>query len=195
MPGMDVFGKPLRRTKEEMESLVEFFHEFGCFLSRGFSFLVRKARWDDLDAIFGMYFNKRNNRYLLHNPMKRTDFKGIWKEMLARKYSFVYEEKGRIMGFISAIAKEGQERHVAHITPIVVRCECVGRGIGRRMMKHLLKMLRDDGFRRIELIVNSDNRTGLDFFRRLGFAKEATLKMGTRRGRRYYDDYLMVKFF
>jgi len=50
-------------------------------------------------------------------------------------------------------------------------------------------------FKRIELIVNSDNNRAINFFRKYDFEIEAVLKKHTERNGEYFDDFLMVKFF
>jgi len=156
---------------------------------------IRKARKEDLDAVFKIYFDEENNQYLKYNPMPKENFSRIWRMKVARKHTYVCEMLGDVIGLISASCSEGQEEHVAHIAPIVVRKELKGFGVAKKLMRHILRKLREDGFKRIDLTVNADNKRGIKFFRKFGFEKEAVIRKQTKRGGRYYDDYLMVKFF
>jgi putative acetyltransferase len=193
---VDTVKKVFKRTKNDAVALVDFFLSFGEFLSGGYNFIIRKARQEDFDSVFGIYFDKESNRYLHYSgPMKRSEFKKIWETMIQRRHSYVYEKNGEVIGYISCDCKTGQCVHVAEITPIVVKRGHKGERVGYRLMRFLLRRLKEDGFKRIELMVNADNVKGIRFFRRLGFEREATIKKNTKRGRRYYDDYLMVKFF
>lgn len=158
--------------------------------------MIRKAEERDFKRIHQMYFSRSANRFLYYDPIDREDFKKSWKKMLRRRYSFVYEKKGRVLGFISCIRKTGQEKHIAHISPIVVEPGSKGEGVGGEMMEFLLQKLKyQSRFKRLELVVNSDNERAIKFFRKHGFEIEAVLKKHTEREGEYFDDFLMVKFF
>jgi len=158
--------------------------------------LIRKAEGRDFEKVSEMYFSKSANRFLYYDPCDKEDFNNSWKKMLKRKYSFVFEKKGKVVGFISCIRKIGQEKHIAHISPVVVEPGSKGEGIGCELMTFLLKKLKyQSRFKRLELVVNSDNERAIKFFRKHGFEIEAVLKKHTEREGQYFDDFLMVKFF
>jgi len=143
-----------------------------------------------------MYFSRTSNRFLYYDPINKEDFKKSWKKMLRRKYNFVCVRRGKVVGFITCIRKIGQERHIAYIGPVVVKPGMKGEGIGKEMVEFLLNKLKyTSRFKRIELVVNSDNRRAVEFFRNQGFEIEAVLKKHTERKGEYFDDFLMVMFF
>ncbi|MFH1237690.1 MAG: GNAT family N-acetyltransferase [Candidatus Aenigmatarchaeota archaeon] len=156
---------------------------------------IRRAMEKDFETVLKIYFDEENNYYLNYNPMKKEEFRKIWNDMVARKHTYVCEMLGDVIGFISASSPEGQGQHVAHITPIVVRKEFRGFGVSKKLMRYILKKLREEGFKRVDLEVNADNKRGIKFFKKFGFEREATMKKNVKKGGRYYDDYLMVKFF
>ena len=158
--------------------------------------LIRKSEGKDFNQVAEMYFSKSANRFLYYDPINIDDFKKTWKKMLRRKYSFVCVRKGEVVGFITCIRKIGQEKHIAYIGPVVVKPGKRGEGIGKEMMNFLLQKLKYcSRFKRIELIVNSDNSRAIEFFRKCNFEIEAVLKKHTERNGEYFDDFLMVKFF
>jgi RimJ/RimL family protein N-acetyltransferase len=158
--------------------------------------LIRKAENKDFKEVEEMYFSDASNRFLYYDPVDKDKFRDKWKKMLRRKYTFVCENGDDIVGFITAIRKAGQERHIAYIGPVIVKPGMKGEGIGDEMMEFLLKKLKyTSRFKRIELQVNSDNARAIRFFRKHGFEMEAILKKATERNGEYFDDFLMVKFF
>jgi len=158
--------------------------------------LMRKAEGKDFQKVSEMYFSRTSNRFLYYDPINKEDFKKSWKKMLRRKYNFVCVRRGKVVGFITCIRKIGQERHIAYIGPVVVKPGMKGEGIGKEMVEFLLNKLKyTSRFKRIELVVNSDNRRAVEFFRNQGFEIEAVLKKHTERKGEYFDDFLMVMFF
>jgi len=157
---------------------------------------MRKAEGKDFQKVSEMYFSRTSNRFLYYDPINKEDFKKSWKKMLRRKYNFVCVRRGKVVGFITCIRKIGQERHIAYIGPVVVKPGMKGEGIGKEMVEFLLNKLKyTSRFKRIELVVNSDNRRAVEFFRNQGFEIEAVLKKHTERKGEYFDDFLMVMFF
>lgn len=158
--------------------------------------MMRKAEGKDFQKVSEMYFSRTSNRFLYYDPINKEDFKKSWKKMLRRKYNFVCVRRGKVVGFITCIRKIGQERHIAYIGPVVVKPGMKGEGIGKEMVEFLLNKLKyTSRFKRIELVVNSDNRRAVEFFRNQGFEIEAVLKKHTERKGEYFDDFLMVMFF
>jgi putative acetyltransferase len=158
--------------------------------------LIRKAEGKDFNKVAEMYFSTKSNRFLYYDPTNKDDFKKAWKKMLRRKYSYVCTKRGDVVGFMTCVRKTGQEKHIAYIGPVVVKPGKTGEGIGGEMMDFLLQKLKySSRFKRIELVVNSDNSRAIEFFRSYGFEMEAVLKKHTERDGEYFDDFLMVKFF
>ncbi len=158
--------------------------------------MIRRAEGKDLKEVEEMYFSESSNRFLYYDPINRKTFKRDWNDMLRRKYNFVCVRKGEVVGFISCVRAIGQEWHVAHIGPIVVKPDRDSEGIGKEMMEFLLKKLKySSRFKRLELEVNSDNTRAVNFFKKQGFEIEAVLKKHTERNGEYFDDFLMVRFF
>lgn len=158
--------------------------------------MIRKAEGKDFQKVSEMYFRESSNRFLHYDPINREAFRKNWSNMLRRKYSFVCTRRGKVVGFMSCIRKTGQERHIAHIGPIVVKPGMKGEGVGKEMMEFLLNKLKyASRFKRVELEVNSDNHRAVEFFKDQGFEIEAVLKKHTERNGKYFDDFLMVVFF
>ena len=158
--------------------------------------MLRKAENKDFREVSEMYFSKSVNRFLYYDPIDKDNFRKKWRKMLRRKYTLVCTRRGDVVGFITCMRKVGQERHIALIGPVIVKPGRKGEGIGDEMMEFLLHKLKyNSRFKRIELQVNSDNARAINFFKKHGFEMEAVLKKATERDGKFFDDFLMVKFF
>lgn len=56
--------------------------------------------------------------------------------------------------------------------PVVARAQR-GRGLGRRLVEHVIAWGRDAGMTRITLLADQDNGAALTFYDRIGFTKSA----------------------
>jgi ribosomal-protein-alanine N-acetyltransferase len=90
---------------------------------------------------------------------------------------WVAAEEDRVVGFGIQwfIAGESQLANIAF------RSDCRGRGLGRKMMEHLLEEAQREGMEKMTLEVRVDNLSALELYRRLGFVE-------TSRRARFYED-------
>jgi len=92
-------------------------------------------------------------------------------------YTVVAVEAGRVLGYTVAwFVDEG-----VHLMNIAVRKDCQRRGVGRRLIRHLIRAARSAGKVVIILEVRTSNTGAQAFYESFGFAK-----FGVRRG--YYAD-------
>lgn len=91
---------------------------------------------------------------------------GVMRDCLRVGYScWVYERQGDIEGyaFMSVAAGEG------HILNICIRPESQGRGLGSRLMRHLISVARRQGADTLFLEVRPSNEAALALYRAAGF--------------------------
>ncbi len=92
-------------------------------------------------------------------------------------YAMVAVEAGRVVGYTVAwFVDEG-----VHLMNIAVRKDCQRRGLGRKLIRHLVRTARSAGKVVIILEVRTSNSGAQAFYESFGFAK-----FGVRRG--YYAD-------
>ena len=93
---------------------------------------------------------------------------------------------GRIAGYAVACVEQGK----AEIASIAVHPDYRRRGAAVALMRLLLRALKKAGIRRVELMVRTENASGRQLYRALGFRR-------VRLVRRYYenggDGFLMVR--
>ncbi len=74
---------------------------------------------------------------------------------------------GMANALITASTAEGDL--VLLLEDVILSREYRGRGLGRRLVEHVLKWARENGLARVTLMTDQDNQAALDFYHKLGF--------------------------
>ena len=130
------------------------------------NFLVRSIKIEDADNI------GRIQASITKSPAK-IDFRQIIEEQVQRDKdaSFVAEVDGKVVGFmISYIVYGGFGlEKSAWIATLGVDPQFMGRGIGKRLAKEILRVCRDRGIKYVFTSVRWDSVDLLSFFKTLDF--------------------------
>lgn len=135
---------------------------------------IRNLRLEDLDRVLEI------SQKSLPQPWPRSEFE---------KYiegAFVAEENGKIIGFI--IGKISED--IGQIKLIAVDPSYQEKGIGRKLVEHLLNYLKENRARRVLARSRTKNKAGINFLKNSGFKIIETIE-------KYYPNgenaYLMKK--
>ena len=84
---------------------------------------------------------------------------------------FVLRIGGKIAGMANVLItiSTAEGGRVLLLEDVIVRSEHRGRGLGRRLVEHVLGWAREQGMSRVTLLADRDNQYALDFYCRLGF--------------------------
>lgn len=84
---------------------------------------------------------------------------------------FVLRDRGRVAGMANVLitVSTAEGCRVAVLEDVIVRNEYRGKGLGRRLVEHVLAWATMEGMTRVTLLADRDNKAALDFYRRLGF--------------------------
>ncbi len=84
---------------------------------------------------------------------------------------FVLRIGGEVTGMANALitVSTAEGGRVLLLEDVIVRREHRGGGLGRRLVEHVLDWAREQGITRVTLLADRDNRSALDFYRKLGF--------------------------
>ena len=84
--------------------------------------------------------------------------------------------------------------HSAYIGGFGISPKFQNQGLGTKIMQVTIAKLKDEGVKRIELIVESDNPRAIRLYEKLGFEKEGTLRKFFKRVEQntYVDDFYMA---
>lgn len=85
------------------------------------------------------------------------------------------------------------KKHVCRLG-VVVADKYQGKGCGKRMVKHLLRMAKRRGVEKVWLSVHQDNFKAFNLYRSLGFTVEGLFKDEERFKGTSYNVYSMAKF-
>lgn len=93
---------------------------------------------------------------------------------LNQQYIYVAEEDGKIVGFITGEVlkkKAWYNVQLGTVNNIFVLEEYRDKGIGKELMKTMMKTLKKDGITNIELYTYANNSKAIKFYEKLGFEK------------------------
>ena len=84
---------------------------------------------------------------------------------------FVLRDCGRVAGMANALitVSTAEGSRVAMLEDVIIRNEYRGKGLGRRLVEHVLAWARIEGMTRVTLLADRDNEAALRFYRKLGF--------------------------
>lgn len=157
----------------------------------------RLAEIHDLLPVYTIYMDEKVVQFLGFDAMPIEAFQPIFQELVESHCFYVYEAAGEIAGFYKAARHPGRASHVAYLGSLAVAPKFQGRGVGRAMVIEAVERLQQSGVKRVELIVESDNTRGINFYEQLGFEIEGKLRKFYKRAHesQYIDDYIMSKIF
>ena len=86
------------------------------------------------------------------------------------------------------------QRHIANVVGMYVKKEYQGKGIGKKLLKEIIKIIKKRrDIKKIKITVVTDNKPALKLYEKVGFKKTALLKKELKVENKYYDEYLMEK--
>lgn len=131
---------------------------------------LRPATIRDIEAIlelemlgfarFEERFNRRQVQYLIANP---------------RAVVVVAVSNSRVLGWAAGLIRRYRKSDSGRIYAVAVHPDARGRGIGRKLMCHILHSLTLLGAKRIFLEVNVENQAAINLYHKLGFVDQGNL--------------------
>jgi len=98
------------------------------------------------------------------------------KLKMQREMFLVLEVEGRVVASIMA----GYEGHRGWVNYLAVSPSQRRKGYGTTLMRHVEEMLVQAGCPKINLQIRADNTAVLEFYRRLGYARDDVVSLGRR---------------
>ncbi len=85
---------------------------------------------------------------------------------------FVLKTHGAVIGMANALitVSTAEGGRVVLLEDVVLKRECRGQGLGRRLIEHVFAWAAQAGMTRATLLADRDNAAALAFYRQLGFS-------------------------
>lgn len=159
--------------------------------------MMRPARPSDFEEVFAVYMDPAVNPFMSWDPMTVEAFQPIFHAILATGYLYAYELNDNLAAIIRIERYTHRRSHVAYIGGFGVSAKFQNQGLGSKILTETIETLREEGFKRIELIVESDNPRAIRLYEKLGFKIEGTHKGYFKRSGQdtYTDDYSMALIY
>ncbi len=156
--------------------------------------MIRKASLEDYDSVWDIFHQVIQTRdtYVFDPDTPKADLLKHW--FSPYMHTYVLEEERNILG--TYILKPNQIDLGSHIAnaSYMVHSDAQGKGVGRKLGEHSLKMAKELGFLAIQFnIVISTNEPAIRLWKRLGFEIIGTTPNGFRSADGLVDTYIMYK--
>jgi len=138
--------------------------------------MIRRAKHDDLDFIYGLYMHPQINPLLLYEMMDKESFKPIFEDLISKNVKYVYEEDDKSIGMFKLIPLTYRCSHIAYLGGVAIDTNYSGKGYGSKMIKEIIGYAKQEGFLRVELSASVENTKALHLYEKCGFVKEGILR-------------------
>ena len=157
--------------------------------------MERKATIEDFEAVYEIYMDEINNPFMTFEIMSREQFRPIFEQIINAKDLYVYEHDGSVASTYRITRKQYRLSHIAYFGSFAMHPNYRGKGLGKRIMLEIIDRLLRDGIKRLELLVVSDNKRAIEFYKQLGFQVEGIFKCFLKRANsdEYLDEFAMAK--
>lgn len=160
--------------------------------------MYRKANQNDLQFIYDLYMHPHVNSYLLYELMSIEDFKPIYDKLLEDGIKYVFEdENGTSVGMFKLFPWTHRSSHIAYLGGLAIHPDYAGKGSGLKMMKEIIELANQQGYKRVELSVAKENLRAIKLYKKVGFEVEGVLRKYTylKQEGRFLDELLMSYIF
>ena len=101
---------------------------------------------------------------------------------------FVLRVNGEVAGMANALitVSTAEGGRVVLLEDVIVRGGLRGRGLGRRLVQHVLDWAQSEGAKRVTLLADADNAAALAFYGRLGFVPSAMRVLRRAIGKEFF---------
>ncbi len=154
------------------------------------------AQEQDFDRVYDILMHEKVNPYMNYPVLKKSGFREIWLDIFDQLHLWKKDEE--ILGLV--VIKKGTHRikHIAYIEKLVINQSLENKslknkGLGTIFFQKIISSLSEEGFTKIELGVEVDNKRAISFYKKFGFEIEGTRKNLLNREGKFIDNYFMAK--
>ena len=154
----------------------------------------RKISENDLHFVYGLYMHPQINPYLLYEYMEIEDFVPIFNKLLENGIKYIFmDELETSVGMFKLFPWTYRASHIAYLGGLAIHPAFVGKGFGKKMMEEIIDLANQEGYKRIELSVATENLKAVELYKKMGFEVEGTMRNYTylKQEGRFMDEFLM----
>ncbi len=155
------------------------------------SIKITKAEEGDFDQVYNILMHEKVNPYMNYPILEKSDFKEIWLDIFNRLN--LWKEGEKLMGLAVITKGTYRVKHIAYIDKLAINQSLNGKGLGTIFFQEIISSLANEGFIRIELGVETDNKRAISFYEKFGFEIEGVRKKLLNREGEFIDNYYMAK--
>ena len=159
-----------------------------------FKIMIRKATKNDLQFIYDLYMHPQVNPFLLYEPMNMEDFKPIFNKLLENEIKYVFMDQMKTpVGMFKLFPWTYRASHIAYLGGLAIHPAYAGKGFGLKMMQEIIDLANQEGYKRIELSVATENLGAIKLYKKVGFEEEGIMRKYTylKSEGRFLDELLM----
>lgn len=157
-------------------------------------YVLKKNSLDRFDQLYDLYMQPNVNRFLNFEIMSKESFREVFSELTSSGNLYTYERNGQVVATTIVVRQKRRVNHVARVTTVATHPGFQNQGIGSRFIQELMETLREEGIKRVDLHTEGDNPVAINFYKKLGFQHEGTMKNLFKRAdeETYVDQYIMA---
>jgi len=137
---------------------------------------IRLIKKDDINKIID-FINRNYDEVMIkaHSKdvlerFKKNNTLENWKKQIKWKEIFVVEEDGEVIATGALVNFGNNDIPKYSISNFFVEPQKHRKGIGKLLFKHILEIAKD---KKIKYLQMPSNRTGFEFYKRIGFGKDS----------------------
>lgn len=159
--------------------------------------MICKATAADIDFLYGLYMAPTVNSFLLYEQMDLDEFKPVVKELLAKEVLYIFLYKQKAVGMFKLVPLTYRNSHVVYLGGLAIDPALSGKGLGEEMLREIISLAKEKGFKRIELSVATINERAIRLYEKVGFEKEGVLRNFTclMKENKFLDEAVMSYLF
>jgi RimJ/RimL family protein N-acetyltransferase len=156
--------------------------------------MLRQATANDLDFLYILYMHPDINNYLLYEQMDLKTFVVTIQELLQKGELYIYESDNNCIGMCKLVNQQHRNSHCLYVGGIAIHPNYFNKGYGNKLMQLIINFAKNNGKKRLELTVATENLTAINLYKKNGFEQEGILKKYTylKSKDQYIDEAVMA---
>jgi RimJ/RimL family protein N-acetyltransferase len=138
--------------------------------------MIRKATAADIDFLYEMYMHPDTNPGLLYEQMDMESFRSIAQDLIDKGIKYIFLQDDKPVGMFKLVPYTHRAGHIVYLGGFAIHPAYGGKGLGSKLIKIIIDLAREQGFKRIELTTDVINEKAAHIYEKAGFVREGILR-------------------